>query len=73
MLQSKLQPFFDRYNELTELLSAPDITSDIKKMTELSKEQSSLLPIVEKEDWRLYKRDRQMHCSLEQLAHFIDG
>ena len=48
MLQSKLQPFFDRYNELTELLSAPDISSDIKKMTELSKEQSSLLPIVEK-------------------------
>jgi len=48
MLQSKLQPFFDRYDELTELLSAPDITSDIKKMTELSKEQSSLLPIVEK-------------------------
>ena len=33
MLQSKLQPFFDRYDELTELLSAPDIASDIKKMT----------------------------------------
>ena len=48
MLQSKLQPFFDRYDELTELLSAPDIASDIKKMTALSKEQSSLLPIVEK-------------------------
>jgi len=30
------------------LLSSPDITSDIKRMTELSKEQSSLLPIVEK-------------------------
>jgi len=48
MLQSKLEPFFDRYDELTRLLSAPDITSDIKKMTALSKEQSSLLPIVEK-------------------------
>jgi len=48
MLQSKLDPFFDRYNELTELLSSPDITSDIKKMTELSREQSNLLPIVEK-------------------------
>ncbi len=48
MLQSKLDPFFKRYDELTELLSSPDITSDIKKMTELSREQSSLLPIVEK-------------------------
>jgi len=48
MLQSKLEPFFNRYDELTELLSAPDIASDIKKMTELSKEQSALLPIVEK-------------------------
>lgn len=48
MLQSKLQTFIKRYNELTEKLSAPDIASDIKKMTELSKEQSHLLPIVEK-------------------------
>jgi peptide chain release factor 1 len=48
MLQSKLEPFFHRYDELTRLLSAPDITSDIKKMTALSKEQSNLLPIVEK-------------------------
>ena len=27
---------------------APDITSDIKRMTELSKEQSGILPIVNK-------------------------
>lgn len=48
MLESKLNPFINRYNELTELLSSPDVTADIKKMTELSKEQSNLLPIVEK-------------------------
>ncbi len=48
MLADKLTPFINRYDELSELLSSPDITSDIKKMTELSKEQSSLLPIVEK-------------------------
>lgn len=48
MLQSKLEPFTARYNELTELLSSPDVASDIKRMTELSKEQSNLLPIVEK-------------------------
>jgi peptide chain release factor 1 len=48
MLADKLTPFINRYNELGELLSSPDITSDISRMTELSKEQSSLLTIVEK-------------------------
>jgi len=48
MLADKLTPFINRYDELSNMLSSPDITSDISKMTELSKEQSSLLPIVEK-------------------------
>jgi len=48
MLREKLQPFIDRYNEITQLLSSPEITNDIKKMTELSKEQSDLEPLVEK-------------------------
>ncbi|MEA3330928.1 MAG: peptide chain release factor 1 [Campylobacterota bacterium] len=48
MLADRLTPFITRYNELSDLLSSPDITSDIKRMTELSKEQSNLLPIVEK-------------------------
>ena len=48
MLADKLQVFIARYDELSELLSSPDITSDIKRMTELSKEQSNLLPMVEK-------------------------
>jgi len=46
MLKDKLQPFIDRYNEITNELSTPDIASDIKKMTALSKEQSNLEPIV---------------------------
>ncbi|MDX1296117.1 MAG: peptide chain release factor 1 [Sulfurimonadaceae bacterium] len=48
MLSEKLEPFIKRYNELNELLSSPEIVADVKKMTELSKEQSSILPIVEK-------------------------
>lgn len=48
MIQDKLQPFINRYNEINDLLISPDITSDIKRMTELSKEQSSIEPIVEK-------------------------
>ncbi|NOX15220.1 MAG: peptide chain release factor 1, partial [Epsilonproteobacteria bacterium] len=45
MLENKLQPFLDRYNELSRLLSEPDISNDIKKMTQLSKEQSHLQAI----------------------------
>ncbi|ABB45319.1 bacterial peptide chain release factor 1 (bRF-1) [Sulfurimonas denitrificans DSM 1251] len=48
MLADKLTPFINRYNELGEMLSSPDITSDIKRMTTLSKERSSLEKIVEK-------------------------
>lgn len=48
MLSDKLTPFINRYNELTELLSSPDIGSDIKRMTDLSKEQSSIQAIVTK-------------------------
>ncbi|MFT7003406.1 MAG: peptide chain release factor 1 [Sulfurimonas sp.] len=48
MLSDKLTPFITRYKELGEMLSSPDITSDIKRMTKLSKEQAALLPIVER-------------------------
>ena len=48
MLADKLTPVLNRYDELTELLSSPDVASDITRMTELSKEQSGLLPLVEK-------------------------
>lgn len=48
MLADKLTPFISRYHELSNMLSSPDITADIKKMTALSKEQSSLTPLYEK-------------------------
>ena len=48
MFKDKLQPFIDRYNELSTLLSSPDIASDISRMTDLSKEQSGLATLVEK-------------------------
>jgi len=48
MFKEKLQPFIDRHNNITELLSSPDIASDISRMTELSKEQSGLNELVEK-------------------------
>ncbi len=48
MLKNKLQPFVERYEEINKLLSSPEITQDIEKMTALSKEQSEIEPIVEK-------------------------
>jgi len=48
MFKEKLQPFIDRYNEINTLLSSPDISSDIKRMTDLGKEQSGLSVLVEK-------------------------
>ena len=48
MLKDKLQPFITRSEEITNLLMSPDITSNIKRMTTLSKEQSSIEPIVRK-------------------------
>ncbi len=48
MFQEKLQPFIDRYEEINTLLSSPEISKDIKKMTELGKEQAKLSKLVEK-------------------------
>ena len=48
MLQDKLQPFLTRYDEISKLLSDPDIATDIKRMTDLSREQSHIEPVKEK-------------------------
>lgn len=48
MLALKLQPFIARYDEISALLVQPDILNDIKRITELSKEQSDLEELVQK-------------------------
>jgi peptide chain release factor 1 len=47
MLQNKLQLFIDRYEEINELLVSQEILTDIKRMTELAKEQSGIKKVVE--------------------------
>ncbi len=47
MLQEKLQLFIDRNEEINNLLVSPEVLNDVKKMTELSKEQSNISKIVE--------------------------
>ena len=48
MLKDKLQPFLARYDEISKLLSDPNIATDIKRMTNLSKEQSNIEPVKDK-------------------------
>ena len=50
----RLEATEKRYNEIGEELSTPEIISDIKKMTELSKERTSLEKTVEV--YREYKK-----------------
>ena len=50
----RLETTLERYNYLTEELSKPEVLSDVKKMTTLSKEQASLSEIVE--EYKKYKR-----------------
>ena len=44
----RLEATLEKYNSLTEELSKPEVLSDVKKMTSLSKEQASLADIIEK-------------------------
>ncbi|MDX2469172.1 MAG: peptide chain release factor 1 [SAR324 cluster bacterium] len=43
----KLRPLFDRFEEITALLSSPEILTDSKRLQKLSKEQSKLSSIVD--------------------------
>lgn len=48
MLKEQLKPFIARFDEISRALSEPDIASNIPKMRDLLKEQSSIEDIVEK-------------------------
>ena len=62
----RLEATLDRYNYLTEELSKPDVINDIKKMTTLSKEQSSLEEIIEK-----YKEYKQVLSDIEAAKEML--
>ena len=47
-MKDRLEVICARYNQITEMLSDPSIVSDIKKLTELSKEQRGLEAVVNK-------------------------
>lgn len=61
----RLETTLERYNYLNEELSKPEIISDVKKMTSLSKEQSSLTEIVE--NYKKYKQIKEDIKTAEEM------
>ena len=58
MLVEKLIPAEDRYRELEQMMTLPEVATDGKRFTALVKEYNSLTPIVDK--FREYKNARAM-------------
>ena len=61
-MRDRLEVICERYNQITEMLSDPAIVSDIKKLTELSKEQRGLEAVVNK-----YTELMQLERDIEDL------
>lgn len=61
-MKDRLEVICERYNQITEMLSDPSIVSDIKKLTELSKEQRGLEAVVNK-----YNELKQLERDIEDL------
>ena len=57
----RLKAIEEKYNELSEELSKPEVLSDIKKTLELSKEQASL-----KEAYDAYQKYKKIESDLEE-------
>ena len=62
----RLDAIVTRFNEINEELSSPNIVNDIKKMTELSKEQTRLSETVE-----VYKRYKEVTTNIEEDKELV--
>lgn len=63
---NRLEAILKRYNEIKEELSSPEIVSDIRKMTELSKEQTRLEKTV-----NIYEEYKQVLEDIEAAKEMI--
>ena len=62
----RLEAINNKYQEITNELSSPDVISNIKKMTELSKEQTRLGSIVE-----VYNNYKQVNEDIESAKEMM--
>ncbi|MBC1810296.1 peptide chain release factor 1 [Listeria seeligeri] len=70
-MYDRLQAVEDRYDELNELLSDPDVVTDPKRLRDLSKEQSGITATVEA--YREYKNvNAQIDKTKELLSEKLD-
>ncbi|MBC1433162.1 peptide chain release factor 1 [Listeria welshimeri] len=70
-MYDRLQAVEDRYDELNELLSDPEVVSDPKRLRDLSKEQSGITATVE--TYREYKNvNEQIDETRELLGEKLD-
>ena len=69
-MRDRLDTIKDRYEEINNLLMDPEIVKDIKKLTELSKEQRQLQPIVEL--YNEYVSILESIEDLKEMAHEDD-
>ncbi|EAC3820803.1 peptide chain release factor 1 [Listeria monocytogenes] len=70
-MYDRLQAVEDRYDELNELLSDPEVVSDPKRLRDLSKEQSGITATVE--TYREYKNvNEQINETKELLGEKLD-
>ena len=65
-MMERLETIARRYEELNEILMDPSIASDIKKMTEASKEQSSL-----EAAYQLYQEYKQVLSGIEEAKELM--
>ena len=63
----RLEATLEKYNSLTEELNKPEVLSDVKKMTSLSKEQASLAEIIEK-----YKEYKKVVSDINDAKEMLD-
>ena len=62
----RLEATLKRYNEISSMLSSPDVIQDIRKMTELSREQTRLSLIVE-----LYQEYKKVLNDIEDAKEIL--
>ena len=70
-IYEQLQAVEDRYEELGELLSDPDVVSDTKRFMELSKEEASTRDTVTA--YREYKKVLQNITDAEEMIKDASG
>jgi peptide chain release factor 1 len=63
----RLEATLEKYNSLTEELGKPEVLSNVKKMTSLSKEQASLADIIEK-----YKEYKKVVSDINDAKEMLD-